>query len=56
MGREVRRLTISGTVSRHNSDEDTRDDADWEDLQHRVSMIARERRYENLEIVIGYEY
>jgi hypothetical protein len=39
---------VTGHVSRHNSDNDKRDDALWEELIHRFGMICREHRYEPL--------
>ena len=43
-------LQVSGVVSNHNSQQDIDDEADWEDFVHRVTMIAKEHRYEKLRL------
>lgn len=46
MGFERTQLTVSATVSRHNSDADRRDDLLWEDLSRRVRELAADPRYD----------
>lgn len=48
MGRQVVQFTVTGKVSRHNSDEDKEDDADWLRLCERLEMVAREHSYERI--------
>lgn len=50
MGRDTVRMEIVGYVSRHNSEQDRKDDADWAELQERIRMIVREHRYEGLDL------
>lgn len=54
MGRQIVTFTVSGSVSRHNSERDEQDDADWLQLCERMAMIAKEHRYER--VVMDVEY
>lgn len=45
MGRELKTLTVNATVSRHNSTEDDRDDALWDELCERIEALVDEARY-----------
>lgn len=54
MGRQVVQFTVTGSVSRHNSDADREDDADWLRLCERMEMIAKEHAYARIVIDIGY--
>lgn len=54
MGWTQVKMEIVGHVSSHNSDQDRKDEADWREFVERVEMIAREHRYEALNLdVIG---
>lgn len=56
MGWEQQQLKIIGRVSRHNSEDDDRDDALWRHLVRRVRHIAQEDQYKPLGLdVIGGE-
>ena len=48
MGTQQVTLTVLGSVSRHNSDQDRTDDALWDEFTARVEAIAREHRYESI--------
>lgn len=48
MGTQQVKLEVYGSVSRHNSDKDRQHDSLWEELRHRVEMIVREHRYEEI--------
>lgn len=52
MGVDRRTLQIDGYVSRHNSDQDRLDDSQWQEFVDRVALIAREHRYDSLDINI----
>lgn len=52
MGWDSRTLEITGHVSRHNSQQDKDDDADWEEFVERVNCIAKEHRYEKLNLMV----
>lgn len=41
-------LSISATVSRHNSEKDVEHDALWADLSDRVRSIVEEPKYESI--------
>ena len=45
MGREMISLKVFATLSSHNSDEDVRDQALWDDLQKRIEELCAEPRY-----------
>jgi hypothetical protein len=48
MGYEQRIITIHAYVSRHNSEQDKEDDADWERLRERIEWIVAEHQYERI--------
>ena len=50
MGWDQKKAEIIGHVSRHNSDQDRKDDADWEEFIERVRAISKEHRYADLEL------
>lgn len=50
MGRDIKRMEISATTSAHNSDQDRKDKADWEEFKERVRAIAKEHRYKDIHI------
>lgn len=52
MGRQVVRLTIQGSVSRHNSPRDEADDEQWDFLVSRIRtlLVEHEDIVENLRI------
>lgn len=52
MGREQRRIEVHAYLSRHNSDQDRKDDADWEELRNRIEAICREHRYADLNVQV----
>ena len=52
MGWDTRSITITGHVSRHNSDQDDLDDSLFDELEHRIQMIVKERQYETLNVMI----
>jgi hypothetical protein len=52
MGRETREIKIVGSVSRHNSEDDLIDDSLFDELEHRIQMIVKERQYERLGVII----
>lgn len=52
MGYTSESITISVTLSRHNSDQDRQDNADWQELQERIEMIVREHRYEGISAMV----
>jgi hypothetical protein len=52
MGWDQKEMRIVGRVSNHNSDQDVKDEADWEELKDRISHIIKEHRYEALNIDI----
>jgi len=52
MGWDRVSIEIYGHVSRHNSDQDRKDDADWEEFVERVKAISKEHRYSKLDIEI----
>lgn len=52
MGWDRVRLEITGQVSRHNSDQDLKDDAAWEEFANRVRAIASEHRYADLDLEV----
>lgn len=51
MGWERKTIEISGSVSRHNSERDDRDDALWAELTGRLRMIVDDPRYEPLMLI-----
>lgn len=50
MGWDLMNLQIRGRVSAHNSDQDRKDRADWEEFVERVKNIAAEHRYTALDL------
>lgn len=52
MGRDTKKLEVTGTVSRHNSDEDRRDDALWDSFVQEVNVLALEERFEPLGLMV----
>lgn len=52
MGREQVRMEVHALVSRHNSDQDRKDKADWDEFVDRVNAIAREHRYSALDLEV----
>ena len=46
MGREAVNLTISCTVSRHNSERDIRDDRLVDELVAEIMEVCRQKKYE----------
>ena len=48
MGWEQKTITVYTYVSRHNSDDDKRDDSLLDELRDRVQHIAMEHRYESI--------
>lgn len=48
MGREQVTLTVTATVSRHNSDEDKTDDALWDEFCAAVKALADDPKYESI--------
>lgn len=54
MGYQVIKFTVTGKVSRHNSDRDSEDDADWLRLCERMEMVAKEHAYKRIVIDIDY--
>lgn len=48
MGTELRIIEVHGLLSDHNSDQDKIDESLWEELRCRITMIAKEHRYESL--------
>lgn len=46
MGRQWEEIKVAAHLSRHNSDQDEIDNALWEELQERISLIIMEHRYE----------
>jgi hypothetical protein len=53
MGYDSRRIEITASVSRHNSENDALHDALWEDLGTRVSAIVNEPQYEEILAMIS---
>lgn len=56
MGWDQREIRIIGHVSRHNSPKDVMDDSLFDELQHRITMIVKERQYETLNPSVDGEY
>ena len=50
MGRDRVELTVYAYVSRHNSEQDKIDDAAWLEFIDRVKFIARDHRYESIDL------
>lgn len=50
MGWNQAKVEINGRISNHNSDQDVKDQADFDEFVHRVKMIAAEHRYEALDL------
>ena len=50
MGWDTRSLTVNARVSSHNSDRDVADNADWEEFVSRVKAIAKEHRYDGIQL------
>lgn len=49
---QERHFELYATLNDETKEETDRDEADWDELRHRLEMIAREHRYEHLKIVI----
>lgn len=52
MGYEMKEIKVVCSVSRHGTESDREDDADWEELTNRIKMIANEHRYSHLTVSI----
>lgn len=52
MGWEQTRLEVHARLSKHNSDQDRKDLADWAEFTDRVNAIAREHRYAALDLEV----
>jgi len=52
MGWDQREIKIVGHVSRHNSDKDDLDDSLFDELEHRITMIVKEKQYNDLNLMI----
>ena len=48
------RLEVHGLVSESNAASEARDRSAWEEFCTRVALIAREHRYEGLNLQVGY--
>ncbi len=48
MGRQWVELRITGSVSRHNSEQDLRDDALWDELIASVRAIVEDPKFEGI--------
>ena len=52
MGREGKSITVIATVSRHNSEQDREDDADWDHLVSRIEEIVHEDIYSDIHAMV----
>lgn len=52
MGRKHFDMQIDCSVSNHNSDQDLKDEASWEEFVNRVKAIASEHRYAEIGIEV----
>lgn len=50
MGWDTKMLSVHARVSNHGSDQDRKDEADWNEFVCRVKAIAREHRYNDIDI------
>lgn len=47
-------LEVSASVSSHNSKQDEEDDAAWDEFCQRVRGIAKEERYQDLNLYVSW--
>lgn len=52
MGRKHLDMQIDCSVSNHNSEQDQKDEAAWEEFVNRVKAISREHRYAEIDIEV----
>jgi hypothetical protein len=54
MGRDQRLLHIEGSVSRHNTEQDVKDDFAWESFWQAVRDLMEDPKYKHLRL--GFTY
>ena len=49
MGRETKEMTVCAWVSRHNSEQDEKDEALWEELRRRIGEVCEEPQFASID-------